>query len=487
MAKTETFSSRWGLILAGLGMAVGTGNMWRFPRIAAQNGGAAFLIPWFIFLFIWSFPLLIAEFAIGRGTRRGVVGAFATLIGKRFAWMGGWVAVTTVMILFYYSVVTGWTLKYFLSSVTGGLYGATPGDYWGAFTSSWQPALFHILAALTGMLIIQRGVVKGIERANKMLIPALFLLLIIAAARSVTLPGSERGLEFLFNPDLSTLTHYRTWLEALTQSAWSTGAGWGLIMTYGIYLRQDDDIVLSATTIGFGDNSASLLAGMAVLPVAFAILPTDQALKAMSSGNEGLMFIWIPQLFEKVPAGHLFLPLFFLALFFAALSSLIAMIELATRILMDAGMSRNKAVRLVTGGVIVFGLPSAMSLKVFNNQDWVWGLALMISGLFISAAVTRFGATKFRQRLINDSGGLPAGWAYEVVIKYLVPIEFVLMFGWWMYQAATSIDPEGWWNPTHINSVGTCIVQWGLALALLWAFNRGIARASTRELTEVSE
>ena len=153
MAKLETFSSRWGIILAGLGMAVGTGNMWRFPRIAAQNGGAAFLIPWILFLFIWSLPLLIAEFAIGRGTRRGVVGAFATLVGGRFAWMGGFVAVTTIMILFYYSVVTGWTLKYFLAAATGQLAGVTPGTYWDSFLGSWQPIVFHIVAALAGIFI----------------------------------------------------------------------------------------------------------------------------------------------------------------------------------------------------------------------------------------------------------------------------------------------------------------------------------------------
>ncbi len=127
MAKLETFSSRWGLILAGLGMAVGTGNMWRFPRIAAQNGGAAFLIPWIIFLFVWSIPLLIAEFSIGRATRRGVVGAFSTMTNGRFAWMGGFVAVVTVMILFYYSVVTGWTLRYFLAAALGQLRGVAPG------------------------------------------------------------------------------------------------------------------------------------------------------------------------------------------------------------------------------------------------------------------------------------------------------------------------------------------------------------------------
>jgi len=486
MAKTETFSSRWGLILAGLGMAVGTGNMWRFPRIAAQNGGAAFLIPWILFLFIWSLPLLIAEFSIGRGTRRGVVGAFATLVGGRFAWMGGFVAVTTIMILFYYSVVTGWTLKYFLAAATGELAGVAPDAYWEGFLGSWQPIFFHIVAALAGMFIIQRGVVRGIELANKVMIPALFALLIVAAVRSVTLPGSERGLEFLFNPDLARLTNYRTWLEALTQSAWSTGAGWGLILTYGIYLKKNEDVVLSSTTIGFGDNSASLLAGIAILPVAFAILPTDQALDAMAAGNEGLMFIWVPQLFAKIPAGGVFLPLFFLALFFAALSSLIAMIELATRVLMDAGMRRGKAVRLVTAAVIVLGLPSATSRDVFNNQDWVWGLALMISGLFIAQAVRMYGAEKFSDDHVNVPGGLKAGRAFRFVITWLVPIEFVLMFGWWMFQAATVYDPDGWWNPAHVYSVGTCVAQWGAALALLLVFNRRIAAASTREQAEVT-
>jgi NSS family neurotransmitter:Na+ symporter len=460
--------------------------MWRFPRIAAQNGGAAFLIPWILFLFIWSLPLLIAEFSIGRGTRRGVVGAFATLVGGRFAWMGGFVAVTTIMILFYYSVVTGWTLKYFLAAATGQLSGIAPGEYWDGFLGSWQPIFFHIVAALAGMFIIQRGVVRGIELANKVMIPALFALLIVAAVRSVTLPGSERGLEFLFNPDLSTLTHYRTWLEALTQSAWSTGAGWGLILTYGIYLKKHEDVVLSSTTIGFGDNSASLLAGIAILPVAFAILPTDQALDAMAAGNEGLMFIWVPQLFAKIPAGGVFLPLFFLALFFAALSSLIAMIELATRVLMDGGMRRGKAVRLVTAAVIVLGLPSATSRDVFNNQDWVWGLALMISGLFIAQAVRMYGAEKFSDDHVNVPGGLKAGRAFRFVITWLVPIEFVLMFGWWMFQAATVYDPEGWWNPAHVYSVGTCVAQWGAALALLLVFNRRIAAASTREQAEVT-
>lgn len=483
MAKLETFTSRYGLILAGLGMAVGAGNMWRFPRIAAQNGGAAFLIPWIVFLFIWSIPLLIAEFGIGRGTRRGCVGAFAKLIGERYAWMGGFVAVTTIMILFYYSVVTGWTLKYFLAALTASIPVENPSAYWDGYVGSvWQPLLFHAASALIGAFVIHRGVVRGIEAANKFLIPSLFVLLIVAMVRSVTLPGAERGIEFLFNPDLSALTNYKTWLEALTQSAWSTGAGWGLILTYGIYVAKKEDIVLSATTIGFGDNSASLLAGLAVVPAAFAMLSLADAQAAMAAGNTGLMFIWMPQLFARIPGGAFFLPLFFLALFFAALSSLIAMIELATRVLMDAGMTRRRAVNLVTVAVLVLGAPSAVSLTIFENQDWVWGLGLMISGLFISLAVTKYGADRFRREMVNlEPRHLQAGAVFSWILKYLVPVEFVVMFGWWVYQAVAVYDPEGWWHPLHTFSIGTCVAQWAVALVLLIAFNRGIARASSRE------
>ena len=177
--------------------------------------------------------------------------------------------------------------------------------------SVWQPILFHVAAVALGGVIVARGIVRGIERANKLLIPLLFALLVVAVARSVTLDGAERGLVFLFQPDLSALASYRTWLEALTQSAWSTGAGWGLILAYAVYVKREEDVVVNATAIGLGNNVASMLAGMAILPTAFALLPSSQALEAMAAGNTGLTFIWIPQLFSRVPLGGIFLPVFF--------------------------------------------------------------------------------------------------------------------------------------------------------------------------------
>jgi len=477
--RLETFSSRWGVIVAGLGMAVGTGNLWRFPRIAAQNGGAAFLIPWMLFLVVWSLPLLIAEFGLGRGARRGPIGTFASLAGRRHAWMGGFVAVTTMMIMFYYSVVTGWALKYFVASITTGT-PDNPAAYWAAYSISvWQPILFHIVAILTGTAIVARGVVGGIERVNKVLIPALFALLLVAVGRAVTLEGADRGFAFLFRPDLSALLSYRTWLEALTQSAWSTGAGWGLILTYAVYVKRDEDIVVSSAVIGLGNNTASLLAAMAILPTAFAILSTSDALDVMAAGNLGLTFIWIPQLFLQIPSGTVVLPIFFLALFFAALSSLIAMIELASRVLIDAGLSRRIAVRLVGAATAICGIPSAISPAIFENQDWVWGLALMISGLFISVAVTCYGPERFRADLINvGNGTMRVGPLFGWILQYLVPVQFTVMFTWWMYQAVAVYDPNNWWNPVRMYSLGTCLLQWGVALILLVLFNRRLATTS---------
>jgi len=388
MAKTESFTSRWALLIAALGMAVGTGNIWRFPRIVANNGGGAFLIPWLIFLFLWAIPLLMVEMAMGRHSQKGVVGAFGKLIGRSSTWMGAFVGWCTLAIMFYYSVVAGWCIKYLIAALSGGLADVDGMAYWDGFqVTVWQPILFHMVAMAACGFIVYKGVVAGIERASKVLIPTLFLLLAVAAVRAVTLPaqagasGPMAGLEFLFNPNWSDLLNYRIWLEALTQSAWSTGAGWGLLLTYSVYASKKDDIVGSAMTIGLGNNTASLLAALAIIPTVFAVLPAMQAREVLTDSgpaSTGLSFIWVPRLFSEIPGGQFFMVLFFVALLVAAFSSLIAMIELGVRIFMDAGMSRHRALLFVASGGFILGIPSAFNLSFFSNQDAVWGIGLMV-------------------------------------------------------------------------------------------------------------
>ena len=472
--KNEHFSSRWGILLAAIGFAVGTGNIWRFPRVAASNGGGAFLIAWLVFMFAWSVPLVLTEFGLGKHTRRGPAAAIGSLIGRKYNWMGVFVGLCTCFILFYYTVVTGWCLKYFFATLGSGLVDGDPEAYWQSFTTdSFQPVLFHLLAITAGCLIVQRGVVNGLERANRLLVPLLFVLLMVAATRGVMLPGAVKGLHFLFVPVWSDLLEYRVWLEALSQSAWSVGAAWGLIMTYGAYLRKRDDFVLTSYTTAFGDYSASLMAGIAVMCAVFAVLPEAQAREALAAGNEGLTFIWLPRVFDTLPAGRLFLALFFLALSCAAMSSVIAMVELATNMFKDLGIPRRKAVPLIGMLAFLLGLPSAWKLGFFQNQDWVWGLGLMISGFFISFSAIRYGVSRFRKDLINTPEERQhVGRWYTFVISYVVPIEFVTIIAWWFYQAATVYDPTGWWNPFHISSVGTCLLQWGLLILLLLLVNR---------------
>lgn len=475
MKAKESFTSRWGLLFAVLGLAVGTGNIWRFPRIIAQYGGA-FLIPWVLFLFTWAIPLILIEFGMGKFYKMGPVGAYGKMTGRKNMWLAGFIVACSAAIAFYYSVVTGWCLKYVLASASGALLHGDHTAYWNSFTGSgWEPVLYHFISMAVGVAIIKFGV-SGIEKASKLLVPSLFVLMIIAVVRAITLPGSVTGLNYLFNPDFSQLLHSKIWLEALTQVAWSTGAGWGLILTYSVYLRKEDDISLNSFLTGFGDCTASLIAGLAVLPTIFALLPVDSAMTAVKSGNVGLTFIWIPQLFEQIPGSRFFETLFFVALLFAALTSLISMIELAARALIDGGMSRDKAIFIV--GVVGFlaGLPSAANMAFFDNQDWVWGIGLMLSGLIFAAGVIRFGPKRFRLEILQgDSSAIRIPRLFDVTVQYLFPLEFAVLLSWWFYQAIYS-NPGTWWNPFSGSSVGTVLFQWAAILLVLRLLNGWMGR-----------
>jgi len=496
MVKKEQFASRWGIIFAGLGMAVGTGNLWRFPRIAAQYGGGAFMAVWLLFLFLWALPLLIIEMSIGKKTGRGVVASFGKLMGPKFTWMGAFVAFVTSAITFYYTVVTGWCLKYFYATCCQNLISKTPQDFWNGFTSSWEPVLFHVIAILIGCSIIYAGVVKGIERANKFLIPSLFIMLIVACVRSITLPGAGMGLNFLFSPNWSQFGNLKMWLNALSQAAWSTGAGWGLMLTYAVYSHKRENPIITSATLGFGDYVASLMAAITVIPAVFSFyigasagasrqVVEGQVLNVMNEGNLGLTFTWIPTLFSKIPGGAFFLALFFLALCFAAFSSLISQLELITRIFMDSGHSRKKAIVIVGSACLVMGLPSALSLGFFNNQDWVWGMGLMISGLFFILLVLKLGPRKFREEIAPSfNSKFRLGKAFDFLIRFLMPVQILAMLGWWFFDSYSSwrtaveagLSPKHWLNPFAQGSVGTVLFQWIIGLGVFLILNRFLNR-----------
>ncbi|MXX55702.1 MAG: sodium-dependent transporter [Gemmatimonadetes bacterium] len=472
--RSEVFTSRWGMLLAMLGMAIGTGNIWRFPRIAASNGGGSFLVAWVIFLLLWSIPLLILEFGMGKGTRRGSIGSFVKTIGPKFAWMGAWIAWVAVAILFYYTVVMGWTIRFFFATVTGEIPTEMPGSFWDAFNSTPQAVGFHALAVGLGIFVVARGV-RGIEKAARFLIPSLVILVVVLAIKALTLPGASEGLAFLFTPDFSELGDVRIWLEALTQNAWDTGAGWGLVLTYAVYMRSREDTALNAFVIGFGNNSMSLLAGIMVLCTIFSVMP-EAAGEIVGAGNEGLTFIWVPQLFAQIPGGQFFMGLFFLALVFAAWSSLVAMIELAVRILIDLGLTRKRAIIAVGSTGFLLGIPSALRLGIFQNQDWVWGVGLMLSGFFFAFAVLRYGVTKWREKFINTSDSdVRIGRWWDWAMR-LVAVEAVVLTVWFLIQAGgDNFWSAETWTLFSPYNVGSVLIQFGVVLLGLLALNRWMA------------
>ena len=478
MKQQEFFSSRWTLIIATIGIAVGTGNIWRFSRIVAQNGGGSFLIPWVIFLLIWSVPLIIAEFAIGKSSRFGPVGAIAKTAGKKFAWMGAYIVFVSTAIMFYYSVVTGWCLRYFLSALSGNLFNTSNHlAYWENFSSSYQPLVFHFIAMVFVAFIIYRGVSKGIERVTKFMVPALLIILLILFVRAVTLPNAIEGIKYFFTPKLEVMLDYKVWLNALTQNAWDTGAGWGLILTYAIYMKKNEDISLNAALIGFGNNSVSILAGLTIFSTVFALSSVDAMTQVSQSGpaNTGLTFIYLPLLFSKMSSSYFvnafFATIFFIALFFAAVTSLISMVELSTRTLIDFGFKRRKAIIVVAVVGFIFGIPSALNTDFFTNQDWVWGVGLILSGAFISFSIIKYGVDKFRTEIINGFGSdVKIGKWYNFVIGILIPIQVIVLILWWLISSV-SWDAE-WWNPFHAENAGTVLFQWSIALIIFVFLNK---------------
>jgi len=501
----EAFSSRWLMILAMLGMAVGTGNIWRFPRIAAQNGGGEFLVAWVTFLLLWSIPLILVEFGMGRKTRSGPVKAFIEMMGPKWAWMGAFVAFVATAIMFYYSVVAGWTFRFLWASVTGEVPGPSPGSFWAEYIGSNWPLVTHGIAMGLGVVVVARGV-TAIEKVAKVLMPSLLILVVILAIRAVTLPGAGDGLSYLFSVDFAALGDARLWVEALTQNAWDTGAGWGLVLCYAAYLREKEDTALNAFIVPVANNTISLLAGIMVICTVFSVVPQMVANFAadpnalagypaladaisggasltpdlvqstiFGAGNEGLTFVWMPQLFISLPFGRLLMILFFLALSFAAFTSLMAMIELATRVFIDAGVERKKAIRWVGIGGFLLGVPSAIFTSFQQNQDWVWAVALMVSGLFFAIAVIVSGVKRFREEHLNhEDSDIRIGKWWEIAISVLVPIQAVGLMLWLLVQSAQG-PMSDWLHPFRVYNVGTVLAQFAVVLGILLLLNRWIA------------
>ncbi|MCU0799463.1 MAG: sodium-dependent transporter [Candidatus Thermoplasmatota archaeon] len=478
--ESGMFSSKWGLLMAALGAAIGTGNIWRFPREVANNGGGSFMIAYVIFLFTWSIPILLVEFSIGKKSRKGTMGSFAAFLGKEKMWMGAWMAWISTAIGFYYAVVMGWTIRYALGAMTGTIsLTDTRGTWEGLLTSPLLMVLFQFLAIVLTAVLVYRGIKKGVERVNMVLIPIMFVLVIGSMIWALLQPGGFGGVAYLFTPKTKYLLSAKTWIAALAQCAWSCSAGMGMAITFGAYSKRKEDTTLNSFLTGLGDTAFSLLIGIMIFSTVFALSPTvDSAYAAVEEGGSGLTFIHIPKLFGGLGTfGFLLAFTFFLVMSFAALTSMISTYEAALKNFTDAGMDRKKAVRWLTVLLFIFGLPSALivaevsghPLPVFlDHQDYVWGMGLVLSGAFIYYLVAKYGISRFREKVINSRySDVKVGKWIEYILKYVIPLEVVLLGGWYIVQSLLADPLEEWWVSGPI-SLGLLAIQWAAALGVIW-------------------
>ena len=513
---SDEFSGRLGLIFATIGAAIGTGNIWRFPRMVGANGGGSFLVPWLIFLFLWSVPLIIAEFALGKRSRTGTVGTFRIFAGKRFAWMGLWTAWISTAIGFYYAVVTGWCLNYFQTAIRGGLGSEVDTvEVWNSFLQNpMEVVFFQALAVAITMLAIWKGA-KAIEKVNVGLMISLFVLLFAALFLSFVMDledGSLDGFVYMFSIQPEYLMQPETWINGLSQSAWSCSAGMGMAITYSVYMRKDEDTTLNAATMCLANNSISIIAGLTVMMAVFAVV--DDPLAAVSGGSSAITFLVLPEVFAQAPGGPIvqlaMVTMFFLALSFAALTSMISTVELCVRNFVDHGISRPKAVGFTSLAIFFFGLPSAMTWILVDDstgvafpqflevQDHIWGYGLMFSGLFIAYSILKYGwnryrvwqeenditgfslrdyldngVSSFRDDFINTGDN---DWWIGKWWDYIMYLGFPLMFSVLIlsYFVDMLVNVDNPWDPTNANGISIILLFWGITAGLFIGFNRFI-------------
>ncbi|WP_291319717.1 sodium-dependent transporter [Desulfonatronospira sp.] len=435
----ESWATRMGFILAASGSAVGLGNIWRFPYMTGEHGGAAFLVIYLVAIILIGYPIMINEIIVGRKTSKNPVGAFKALAPNSPWWLVGALGVFTgFVILSYYSVVAGWSLAYIYKVVLS----ATAAEidhadvFIGHITSVWEPIIWQAIFMILTISIIAAGVVRGIQKWVTILMPAILVLLVILIIRAVTLPGAGEGLAYYLQPNFGDVSS-RTFLGAISQAFFTLSLGMGAIITYGSYLRQKDEIPGKAASVVGIDTGIAIMAGLAIFPAVFA-------LGFSPDGGPGLVFITLPAVFAEMPMGVFFGLLFFILLSIAALTSAISLLEVVTAWLIDEkGWSRGSAA--VTMGIIIFvvGLPTTLGYSVLSDvtfpglgtdlldtYDWFANSIFLPLGGLLTAIFVGYiwGARNAVEECNRTSGFICLGTWWVVLIRYVVPVLiFIIM------------------------------------------------------------
>ena len=371
MQIREQWGSRLGFILAASGSAVGLGNIWKYPHMAGENGGGAFTIVYLICILIVGLPIVIAEFVLGRKTQLSPVGAFEKISPKsNWKWVGMLGVASAFVILSFYGVVGGWTLKYTLISLTGGFtkLSGNPdmsGSLFNSFiTGSLAPVIWQIIFMAFTIFVIVQGVKGGIEKWTKIMMPAILVILIVLMIRGLTLPNGMQALDFLFKPKFEDLTASSIVL-ALGHSFFTLSLGMGTMITYGSYLRRDQNLLSSALWVILLDTFIAMMAGVAIFATVFAM-------GADPGAGPGLIFVVLPTIFPKIAGGAVWGTLFFFLLFMAALTSAISILEVITAYFIDEkGWARKKATIIFGSVITVVGAFCSLSMGSFNITSFL--------------------------------------------------------------------------------------------------------------------
>ncbi len=436
----DSFGSRFGVIAATAGSAVGLGNIWRFPYIAGENGGGAFLIIYLVFIVLIGLPVMLSEFAIGRSTQRNAFGAFRKLKpGSKWFLVGIMGIAAAFMINAFYSVIAGWTLEYLVKAASNQFRGTDPQGVSLLFSefqsSSWRPLMWTLLFVSISAFVVIAGIKKGIEKYTKILMPLLVILILILGVRSITLPNASQGLQFLFQPDFSKI-QASSIIVALGQAFFSLSVGMGTLITYGSYIQKKENLGASTVSVAFADTLIAVLAGVAIFPAVFAFGISPE------SGPD-LVFITLPNVFAQMKGGYFFALMFFFLLSVAALTSTISILEVVVAYFTEEmKISRLKATILASIGIAFLGVLCSLSLynvpeisiagvNLFGILEYTASnILLPVGGFFIVIFVAWF----FKGKLLKAE--LSSGSRFKIkyypyfmfLVRYIAPLAIALVF-----------------------------------------------------------
>ena len=434
--KRSSFTGKIGFVLAAAGSAVGLGNIWRFPYLAAKYGGGIFLLVYLVLAVTFGFTLMCGEIALGRKTGKSAIGAFAEL-NKKYSFIGVIAALIPALILPYYSVIGGWVTKYLSVFVSGGIHDAAADGYFEGFiTKPVEPiGWFLIFIGLTALIVLF-GVEKGVEKVSKFMMPVLVVLTLFIAIYAMFIPGALEGVKYYITPDFSKFSA-TTVLAAMGQLFYSMSLAMGIMITYGSYMKKDVSLEKSVRQIEIFDTGIAFFAGLMIIPAVFAFSGGDET--ALGKGP-GLMFITLPKVFDSMKGGAFIGALFFLLVLFAALTSSISLMETVVSIIRDKfGWNRKATCIAILLFCVVLGIPSSLGFGLWSNISLA-GMSILDMFDFLSNSILMpivafltcifIGYVIKPKCLIEEielTGEFKSKTLFTIVIKYVAPICIVLI------------------------------------------------------------